>query len=122
MKNAVRALRGLGRLQVHFSTVYHARLSDPAFADAWDRALDAGYARLEAKLLEMQFEAIEAEPIEFDPAFEPPETKLTNPDMAIQLLRQHQGATARGRRERTGVPSERLASDAEVRTARRRGS
>ncbi len=106
--------------QVDNTTVYRARMNDAAFAEAWDRALDQGYARLEAKLLEMQFEAIEDEPIDFDPAFEPPDPKLISPDMAMQLLRHYQGSTTRGRRladAAAETAGERLASDAEVRTA-----
>jgi hypothetical protein len=34
------------------STVYGARRSDPAFARAWDEAIEAGYATLEALLIE----------------------------------------------------------------------
>ena len=106
--------------KVDNTTVYRARMNDAAFAEAWDRALDQGYARLEAKLLEMQFEAIENEPIDFDPAFQPPDDKLVSPDMAMQLLRHYQGATARGRRlvgAAAEAAGERLASDAEVRAA-----
>lgn len=103
---------------VGYSTVYYTRMHDPSFAEAWDQALEQGYARLEAKLLEMQFEAIDKE-IEFDPGFEPgdefPEQQLTDPTTALALLRQHRGNTAKGRA--AGFASNRVASDEEVRHA-----
>lgn len=100
------------------ATAYRNRMSDPDFAEAWDRALEQGYARLEAKLLEMQFEAVE-EPLEFDPAFDPetefPDQKLVNPEIALALLRQHRGSTGKGRASR--APAGRVATDEEVRLA-----
>jgi hypothetical protein len=100
------------------ATAYRNRMSDPDFAEAWDRALEQGYARLEAKLLEMQFEAVE-EPLEFDPGFDPeldfPDQKLVDPDTAIALLRQHRGSTGKGRVTRQAAG--RIASDEEVRLA-----
>lgn len=100
------------------ATAYRNRMNDPDFAEAWDRALEQGYARLEAKLLEIQFEAVK-EPIEFDPAFDPetefPDQKLVNPEIAIALLRQHRGSTGKGRATRS--PAGRVATDEEVRLA-----
>jgi hypothetical protein len=37
---------------VHEKTVFRHRMKDEAFAEAWDRALQQGYARLEARLLQ----------------------------------------------------------------------
>jgi hypothetical protein len=37
---------------VGVTTVYEARRRDPAFAQAWDEAIEAGYATLEALLIE----------------------------------------------------------------------
>lgn len=100
------------------STVYRNRMSDPDFAEAWGRALEQGYVRLETKLLEMQFEAVD-HPLEFDPGFDPetdfPDQKLVDPATAMALLRQHRGSTAKGRA--SGSRPTRVASDEEVRLA-----
>jgi hypothetical protein len=125
--NAKEASRRAG---VAYSTVYNHRMNDARFAEAWDRALEQSYARLEAKLLEMQFEQASGDPIEFDGAFEPPDGVLVDPMMAMQLLKQHKAEVMRIRGER---PEElgksrrqkktpiyergRLASDAEMRRA-----
>ncbi len=47
--NVTRAAAAAG---VGVSTVYDARRRDPAFAEAWDQAIEAGYATLEALLIE----------------------------------------------------------------------
>jgi hypothetical protein len=100
------------------ATAYRNRMSDPDFAEAWGRALEQGYVRLETKLLEMQFEAVE-EPLEFDPGFDPeadfPDQKLVDPETAMALLRQHRANSSKGRA--SGMPGGRLASDEEVRLA-----
>ena len=127
--NAQEAARRAG---VGYSTVFDQRATDPVFAEGWDRALEQGYARLEAKLVEMQFEQAAGPPREFDGAFEPPDCRLVDPEMALQLLRMHKTEVTRIRAERSArdnprsrgrvkeVPSherERLASDAEMRRA-----
>jgi hypothetical protein len=100
------------------ATAYRNRMSDPDFAEAWGRALEQGYVRLETKLLEMQFEAVE-NPLEFDPGFDPatdfPDQTLTDPETALALLRQHRANSAKGRS--SGMPGGRVATDAEVRLA-----
>jgi hypothetical protein len=131
--NATEAARQAG---VGYSTVYDHRMKDARFAEAWDRALEQSYARVEAKLLQMQFEQASGEPIAFDCAFEPPDAALVDPVMAMQLLKQHKAEVTRIRAERalrqaqddrTGsgrrgkkTPTYergRLASDAEMRRA-----
>lgn len=122
------------RAGVGKSTVSDHRMKDARFAEAWDRALEQGYARLEAKILEMQWEQAAGEPIDFDGSFEPPDAPLVDLAMALQILKQHKAEVARIRAERdarlaeggrTGrrrkkTPiheRERLASDAEMRRA-----
>lgn len=126
--NAQLAARKAG---VNYRTPYRTRMNDAAFAEAWDRALEQGYARLEAKLLEAQFRQASGEVEEFHPAFgvrdDPPSHEatadkadgaLTDPSMAFQLLRQHKPEVMRMRGSRGAVASGgRLASDAEVRRA-----
>jgi hypothetical protein len=127
--NAAEAARRAG---VGYSTVFNHRAKDARFAEAWDRALEQGYARIEAKLVEMQFEQAAGPAIEFDGAFEPPDAKLVDPEMALQLLKQHKAEVTRIRAERAQrenprgrgrikrTPThdrERIASDAEMRRA-----
>src|SRR5439155_1691908 len=135
--NAKQAARRAG---VAYSTVYRHRMEDARFAAAWDLALEQGYARLEAKLLEMMFEAAGAGPVGFDGGFEPPshedstdeageaagpstiassgngppphpasagqggfdapDPRLADPEMAMQLLRQHKSEVGGIRSER----------------------
>ena len=122
--NAKEAARRAG---VAYSTIYRTRMLDARFAEAWDRALEQGYARLEAKLLEMQFEAALAGPVEFDGGFEPPlpahglqespspaegggaemdapDPGLVDPDKAMQLLRQHKSEVVKIREARAADP------------------
>lgn len=125
--NAAESARRAG---VAKSTVFDHRMKDGRFAEAWDRALEQGYARLEAKALEMQFDQAKGEPIDFDGSFEPPDAPLVDLTMALQLLKQHKaevtqaraerGANPRARGRRKQLPPNdrpRLASDAEVRRA-----
>jgi hypothetical protein len=118
------------RAGVGYSTVYDHRMADARFAEAWDRALEQSYARLEAKVVQMQFDEAAAKPIDFDGAFEPPDPPVLDLPMAMQLLKQHKTEVMRireeralrsardGRRRKTlGYERERIASDAEVRRA-----
>jgi hypothetical protein len=125
--NAAQSARLAG---VAKSTVYDHRMKDGRFAEAWDRALEQSYARIEAKVVEKQFEQAAGAPIEFDGSFEPPDAPLVDLDMAMQLLKQHKAEVTRirgerderlsgGKRRKKTPPfeRERLASDAEVRRA-----
>ena len=117
------------RAGVGYSTVFDHRMADGQFAEAWDRALDQSYARLEAKVVQMQFDEADGEPIEFDGAFEPPDPPVVDLAMALQLLKQHKAEVTRIRAERAHDPRSRrrkrvpaherarLASDAEMRRA-----
>jgi hypothetical protein len=122
-----------------YTTVFDHRMADARFAEAWDRALDQSYARLEAKVVQMQFEEADGEPIEFDGAFDPsspeasadeaPDPSVVDLAMAMQLLKQHKAEVTRiraeralregGGRRRKQLPHERTrtASDAEMRRA-----
>lgn len=74
---------------VSVQCVYQRRMRDAAFREAWGRALEQGYARLEAQLLE----AAAARPIEVDgggPAADGPLDK----DLALHLLREHKKGLA----------------------------
>lgn len=126
--NAAEAARRAG---AGYSTVFDHRMADARFAEAWDRALEQSYARLEAKVVETQFDQAAGEPIEFDGSFEPPDLPLVDLAMAMQLLKQHKAevmriradrdqANPRARGRKKQVPThdrERLASDAEMRRA-----
>lgn len=123
--NAAESARQAG---VGHSTVYNHRMADARFAEAWDRALEQSYARLEAKVLEMQFEDAAGKRLEFDGSFEPPDLNVIDLTMAMQLLKQHKTEVTRIRAERDErlarrskkTPTydrERLATDAEMRRA-----
>ena len=81
--NATLAARMAG---VNSRTPYRTRMNDGAFAEAWDLALEQGYARLEAKLLEMQFREVVREVEEFDPAFEPEESEASGPSTTASAV------------------------------------
>lgn len=129
--NAAQSARMAG---VGQSTVFDHRMKDGRFAEAWDRALEQAYARLEAKIVEMQFEQAAGEAIEFDGSFEPADAPLVDLTMALQLLKQHKsevtrirgeralrqaqdgrGSSGRRRKKAPTYERERLATDSEMR-------
>lgn len=97
-------------------TVFKHRMKDPAFAEAWDRALQQGYARLEAAVVER---AQQAQPIAIDGDLEAPEYDAVDPVLAMQLLKEHRrtvdAPTPFGVSRKPGRPEP--ASTAEVREA-----
>jgi hypothetical protein len=118
------------RTGVGYSTVFDHRMADARFSEAWDRALEQSYARLEAKVVQMQFEEAAGGELEFDGSFEPPDPPVVDLAMAMQLLKQHKAEVtrirderardARSSRRRKQVPVHeraRTASDAEMRRA-----
>lgn len=75
---------------------YQHRRKDAAFRAAWSEALEEGYARLEAMLLER---AIGTEPVELGGALVLPAEPFDK-DLALHLLREHKkgiGGETRGR-------------------------
>jgi hypothetical protein len=104
---------------VAYQTVFKHRMSDAAFAAAWDRCLAQGYARLEAKMLETEAPA-EAYDIAGD--LDAPELQRLDPQLGMALLREHKkslpgaGPSAFGEARKKGRRP-RVASNAEVRTA-----
>lgn len=84
----------------------YARLTfDPAFCEAWCRAIGLGYLRLEAQLLEHA-----SQPIEIDGNLEVP--VRFDKELALFLLREHKKGL--GRIETEGRPTRRTASWEEV--------
>ena len=78
--NVTRSARAAG---VGISTVYDARRRDPAFAAQWGEAMDAGYATLEALLIERAA---------LGGAYVPGDTPVPGPEtidtwLALELLR-----------------------------------
>lgn len=95
------------------TTVYAHRMKDPRFREGWDRAVEQGYARLEAELLRR---SMEEGPIPIAGDGDGAAIAGVDTALALALLRQHQrGGTTEGRRRRRAPP--RVASNAEVRTA-----
>jgi hypothetical protein len=74
-------------------TVFRHRMKDRAFHDAWEQALDSGYARIEAKIIETM---IEAKPIEIDGELDVPELEIRDPAVFQAMLKEHR---LRGERE-----------------------
>lgn len=104
-----------GQAGVAYQTVFKHRMKDPDFADAWDRALRQGYARLEADLLAETSRAR----IEVVGDLEVPETQGFDPVLAMQLLKEHrrtiEAPTPFGAARKPGRPQG--MSREEVRTA-----
>ncbi|WP_158274576.1 hypothetical protein [Sphingosinicella humi] len=99
------------RAGVNYKTVFKHRMNDERFAEAWDRALEQGVARLKAKLLETRARET---PIGIDGDLDAPELEAVDPALAIQLLREHERRLA-GYPKRGATP--RVATNAEVREA-----
>ncbi|HMJ06834.1 MAG TPA: hypothetical protein VK474_11305 [Chthoniobacterales bacterium] len=77
---------------VAYQTVFKHQMKDEAFADAWDRALQQGYVRLEARLLE---EAHTPHPSACDGSLPLPqagegleEEERFDPQLALAILRE----------------------------------
>lgn len=71
----------------NYKTVLRHRMNDPVFAADYDRALEQGFARLQAQQLETKIEG-EA-PIGIEGDRDAPEMQQMDPDRAILLLREH---------------------------------
>jgi len=71
----------------NYKTVLRHRMNDPVFAEAYDRALEQGFARLQAQQLETRIEG-EA-PIGIEGDRDAPEMQQMDPDRALLLLREH---------------------------------
>lgn len=79
------------------SCVYQARQRDPEFRADWQVALEQGYARIEAMLLER------ATALTPEPGEEPNPAEPIDRDLALHLLREHKKGLA-GKVTREGPP------------------
>lgn len=70
----------------NYKTVLRHRMTDPVFAEGWDRAVRQAYARLEAQQLETRRKEA---PIGIEGDWDAPEMDPVDPQIAIQLLREH---------------------------------
>lgn len=77
---------------VAVGTVYAHRMKDPVFRDAWAEALEQGYARLEAELMQRALRG--PKPIRVKGDKPAPEGWALDVDMAMQLLREHKRGVA----------------------------
>ena len=77
------------------SLIYRKRRADPAFAKRWQVALEQGYARLEAMLVQRANEALEGRAP--DPDFPIPPMSVKE---AMAVLAQHRAAVERHPRSR----------------------
>ncbi len=104
----------------NYKTVLKHRMKDPVFAEAYDRALEQGYARVEAQQLETRIAADAEAPVGIEGDRDAPEMQQLDPDRALALLREH-GRYLSGRRAGAGEARKqgrrpRVATNAEVRT------
>lgn len=75
---------------ISFSAAYRARMKDPEFRADWQLALEQGYARLEAALLERAARGADRARLAGDGAIEGPDSpEEIDWDKAIQLLTLH---------------------------------
>jgi hypothetical protein len=99
---------------VRVSTVYAHRMRDTAFRETWALALEQGYARLEAALIERASRGIDRAELHCPGDARGPDgpTEIEW-DKAMQLLRHHQlglaGSTRRNRAQPVRVPVAQLA-------------
>ncbi|MFL6844065.1 MAG: hypothetical protein ACJ8ER_04205 [Allosphingosinicella sp.] len=100
------------RAGFNYKTVWKHRMSDPAFADDYDRAEEQAVARLRAKRLETKRQPLR---IGIEGDWDAPEMDDIDPILAAQLLREHDGRG--GGRPRKAGWTPRVASNAEVRAA-----
>ena len=91
---------------VAVSTVYANRMRDAGFRADWQAALEQGYARLEAALIERAMRGEGRIPIRGDKAVEGPEApEEIDWEKGMELLRHHQRGLARvAQRNPTHVP------------------
>ena len=77
------------------TAIYKRRMRDPGFAAAWAAALEQGYAKLEAMLVETATESLRREPIAGD---RPPPAIGFND--ALNLLKLHRASVRGGKPQR----------------------
>ena len=103
------------RIGIDYRTVWKHRMSDPVFAEAFDRALEQGTVRVRAKLIETKPKG----PIDIDGDADAPELDEIDPQVALHLLREYErgrGGPAAGMGRKPGRRP-RIATNAEVRAA-----
>lgn len=84
------------RVGVAFSTFYKIRQRDAAFAAAWQRALDDGYHRLEAGLLNAALAAVEGPRSDADDDSRPVVAPMTV-DQVLRVLGRHEESVRGGK-------------------------
>jgi hypothetical protein len=103
---------------VAYQTVFKHRMKDAAFAEAWDRCLGQGYARVEAQMLETE---VAAEAFEVDGDWDAPELQKIEPQLGLALLREHKKSLGEGaspfRAARKQGRRPKTASNAEIEVA-----
>lgn len=91
----------------NYKTVLRHRMTDERFAEAWERAVRQGYARLEAKQLETRRKEL---PIGVEGDRDAPDMDEMDPQVALNLLREHKrdmgGIKKPGRQPRVATNDE----------------
>lgn len=75
----------------NYKTVLRHRMNDPVFAEAYDRALEQGVARVQAQLLETRIADGAEAPIGIEGDRDVPEMQKLAPEEALAVLRTHGG-------------------------------
>lgn len=84
------------RVGVAFSTFYKIRQRDPAFAAAWQGALDAGYQRLEIGLLHAALAVVEGQSPSENEKGEGVVIAPMTMEQALRVLGRHEGSVRGG--------------------------
>lgn len=85
------------RVGVSFSTFYKIRQRDPAFAAAWQGALDDGYQRLEMGLLHAALAVVEGRRPDGSEASEGGVIAPMTMEQAFRVLGRHEGSVRGGK-------------------------
>lgn len=101
----------------NYKTVLRHRMTDPVFAEGWQRALEQGYARLEAKQLETRSTET---PIGIEGDWDAPEMEDMDPEQAARLLALHRKEALHPDLVRRQGRRPRVATNAEVWAALRK--
>ena len=108
--NVTRAHRAAG---VADRKAYALRQRDPVFAKAWQRALEAGFERLETALLRRALEVVGALDIDIGEERREPVEKMTV-EQAIGLLNMHRRSVREGQAQRRRLAARHIATQEET--------
>jgi hypothetical protein len=98
----------------NYKTVLRHRMNDARFREGWERAVEQGYARLEAQQLETKKREV---PIGIEGDWDAPEMDPMDPQLALAILRERKREVKHPEMVRRQGRRPRVASNAEVKAA-----